>query len=165
LEIGDLVEWESQSAGVSRIKSGHIVEVLEVGRRPTISNKKTFGLSRDHRIGDKVKILKKTYSNTFESFPGVIVGFEAFKQRPCIVVCYLVATYDKCTLHFSYINKDTEDIELVPMLKEEADLDKGEILEMMNVEIQKKQMEVDELVRRRDYVISHFEKYFEGSNG
>ena len=39
------------------------------------------------RIGDRVKVLINGYSGA-EVFPGVVIGFEPFKQLPTIVIAY-----------------------------------------------------------------------------
>ena len=45
------------------------------------------------KVGDKVKVLIKTYNDSFQSHVGTIVGFDAFKERPTIILAYLANDY------------------------------------------------------------------------
>lgn len=114
-----------------------------------------------YRVGDHVKILVKDYAENWESHPGVIVGFDAFEHRPTIVVCYLKSDYSAVGIRFAYIHKDTKDIELTPMLRQELSLNKADILSKLDIELQKKQVEIDELHARRDYFLANFQRHFE----
>lgn len=59
-------------------------------------------------IGDKVKILLKEYGDSFRSYAGAIVGFDAFQQRPTIIVAYLAGGYSAAEIKFAYINADKQ---------------------------------------------------------
>ena len=65
-----------------------------------------------YRVGDKVKVLIKKYSDTSTSHIGVIVGFDNFEQRPTIIVAYIESDYSGTKLNFVHINKDTKDVEI-----------------------------------------------------
>lgn len=111
------------------------------------------------RVGDNVKVLMKRYSDSWESHAGVIAGFDNFKERPTIVVAYL----DHYELKFSYINRDSKDVELCLMSRDEAILQKSDLLEQMDRQIASKESEVADLKARKNYFLDRFGKYFDAS--
>jgi hypothetical protein len=115
-------------------------------------------------VGSKVKVLiKSTYSSP-SVYPGVVVGFEAFKELPTIIVCYLEHSYSEAKLQFAYINASTnEKYDLVLSVDEELPIAKDDVLAQMDKEISKKQEEIDQIMRKRDYFLKHFNKYFEAA--
>lgn len=113
----------------------------------------------EYRVGDRVKVLVKEYSD-YKSYPGMIVGFENFKERPSIVIVYLKMIYGDADLHFVFLNKDTKDIEVCPMTEDYISINKSSILEKMDKEIFKKQEEIKDLQMKREYFLNNFNKYF-----
>ena len=113
-------------------------------------------------IGSKVKVLIKTYSS-YKVFPGVIVGFEPFEQRPTIVICYLEKDYNSARIQFLYYNSSTEDAEIVAAIDDCEDLlvERDFVLESLDGEILKKQEEIETLKQKREYFLKHFNTYFE----
>jgi hypothetical protein len=100
----------------------------------------------DHMVvGTKVKLLAKgnSYSST-EVHSGVVVGFEPFESPPTIIVCYLKVDYSSAELKFAYINKETA-------------------LSKIDRELEKKRAEIEDMERKRDYFLRHFNTYFEAS--
>ena len=134
-------------------------EIVEVNGIKIEVDMDTARRVEHYRIGDKVKLLKKEYQ-AYRSYPGIIVGFDAFKERPTIVVCYLDVSYSETKVAFAYINSETEDIEMAPMLNAEADLDKADAVGKLDSAINTKQAEVDELKRKRAYFLDNFNKHF-----
>ena len=68
------------------------------------------------RVGDKVKLMREEgYGDpkTHKVHPGVIVGFEPFKELPTIIVAYLEISYSEAALKFEYINAETKGADLV----------------------------------------------------
>ena len=57
-----------------------------------------------YKVGDRVKVLVKKYSDTYETHHGVIVAFDNFENLPTITVCYITTGYNG-DLSFSYINE------------------------------------------------------------
>ncbi len=47
-KLEDSVEWTSQSSGITRTKTGVVVEVVPAGRRPTSMGRNLTGLQRKH---------------------------------------------------------------------------------------------------------------------
>jgi hypothetical protein len=108
------------------------------------------------RIGDRVRVLHKNY-NGYSVCPGVVVGFEPFKKLPTIVLAYILGTELKTA---SY-NETSEDIEIVPALDDTLLMEREFVVEMMQREIMRKEVELDESRRKLDYFNRMFGKWFE----
>lgn len=114
-----------------------------------------------YKVGDNVKVLLKEYSDTFKSYPGVIVGFDNFVQRPTIVIAYLNMGYDKAEVKFLYLTVDSKDAEICPMIGDELAVNKISAVQMLDRDIERKEQELQELKRRKDYFLQNFGRYFE----
>lgn len=68
--------------------------------------------------GSRVKLLKKIYGGTFVSCPGIIVGFDDFKNLPTIIIMYLDEYSHE--ISFEYMNNQSKDVELCAMVDDEA---------------------------------------------
>ena len=113
-----------------------------------------------YRVGDNVKVLKKSYDN-YHTYSGVIVDFVNFKELPAIVVAYFVQDYSSTSIEFVTITKDTKDIEIAPCLPHELSINKNRVIDKFNYEIEQQQHKVDELKAKRDYFLENFGKFFE----
>ena len=113
-----------------------------------------------YRVGDNVKILKKSY-DTYKTYSGVIVDFVNFKELPAIVVAYFNQDYSGTSIEFETITKDTKDIEIAPCLPHELSINKNRVIDKFNYEIEQQQHKVDELKAKRDYFLENFGKFFE----
>ena len=114
-----------------------------------------------YRVGDKVKILVKKYGDEYESHPGVIVGFDEFVNLPTILVCYLSVSYLEASIKFLSINSKTEDVEIIPMAGEEdLEVMRSDATRVLDREIIKKEEELADLYRKRDYFLANFYKAF-----
>lgn len=111
------------------------------------------------KVGDKVKLLKKGYSS-YEPYPGLIIGFEPFKETPTIVIAYLEVNYNTADIKFEYFNNKTKDVEVCPMEVFDMPIEKAQVIEKFEKEILCKQDEVEKLKAKKDYFIKMFGKYF-----
>ena len=114
-----------------------------------------------YKIGDNVKVLRKTYNNEHAVYSGVIVDFVAFKELPAIVVAYFEQDYSGVNIKFETITKESQGIEIAPCLPHEMRINKARVIDKFNIAIASKQREVDELVQKRDYFVENFSKFFE----
>lgn len=112
------------------------------------------------RVGEPVKILVKQYGDSFKSFPGVIVGFDEFKNRPTIVVAYIDQGYSTTDLKFAYINKDSADFELAPMQEFEMKVSFNEIQDQFEKKIQAAVANVTKLQQEKQWFTDNYKKYF-----
>tara|TARA_E500000305_G_C4024239_1_gene240793 strand:+ start:208 stop:675 length:468 start_codon:yes stop_codon:yes gene_type:complete len=71
-----------------------------------------------YRVGDAVRVLIKDYSG-FNTYPGCIVGFDDFKNRPTIRVAY-IEPHSESPLKFESIQEGKGENEIAPMY--ESDL-------------------------------------------
>lgn len=111
-------------------------------------------------VGDTVKLLLKDYS-TYKSYPGVIVGFDEFNNRPTIVVAYLIESYSECGIKFAYINKDTTDTEICPAQDFEFQVSKNVALDWFDKGIEKKRRELQEIEAQKEWFEKNYQRYFE----
>ena len=112
-------------------------------------------------VGDNIKVLKKTY-DTYESFVGVIVGFDFFKERPAVNLAYLERSYNNVGIKFLTYTKDSEDVEIAPLTNpKELEFDKVEVISRFDKEIQKKKDELKDIENKKSYFIDSFSKSFE----
>lgn len=111
------------------------------------------------KVGSRVKCLIKRY-NDFITYPGVIVGFEPFTALPSIVVAYIEGDYSS-ELKFKTFNSETKDFEIIADLDNNSlEVNKISILERMDRELAKKEIEVQELKERRQFFLAKFNCYF-----
>lgn len=106
----------------------------------------------EFRIGDNVKVLKKRYSDTFESHYGVVIGFDAFKMLPTVIVAYL---------DIGYQDANSKDVEIAPCVNDDHFLKKEEVLTKFDIEEQKKLAELEDIRSKRNYFLRRFNTYFE----
>jgi len=109
-----------------------------------------------YKVGDNVKILLKKYSD-YKVYPGVITGFVEFNELPTIEILYV----DHDQVNFCAINEKTEGIEVAPYSSEELMFGKELVIEKLDDEINRKEIEVKQLKQRRAAFLKYFQKYFE----
>jgi hypothetical protein len=116
----------------------------------------------NYRVGDRVKVLKKKYSDDddYVVHPGVIIGFENFEKLPTIVVAYLVKEYSSLGVEFGYINEKTEKIEICPAVEETLEIDKAWAIQQLDEEIRKKRNELQSLEERKKLFVDQFGAFF-----
>ncbi len=116
------------------------------------------------KVGDDVKLLKKgdptsSYSDKEDKiYPGMIVDFANFQDLPTMVVAYFEegGWGSLPTIQFLYYNEHTTGWDLVYCDKNELKVSEQSILQKFDREIEKKQRELDELVGKKEYFITHF---------
>lgn len=109
------------------------------------------------KVGDNVKVLdKRNGKNDMRS--GVITDFANFKELPTMIVAVFKNGdyWSAPTIEFIPYNSETEDVEIVGVSCEELMVSRESILEKFNVEILRKQNELDDLIIKRDT----FKKFF-----
>jgi hypothetical protein len=112
-----------------------------------------------YKIGQCVKVLKKSYGDTYDSYPGVIIGFENFKNLPSINIAYACASYD-ADIKFVLLNAQTKDIEICPMINDELPFTRAHALASFERKIRTMKAELIELEDKRDYFLERFGEFF-----
>ena len=115
-----------------------------------------------YKVGDPVKVLIKSYGDSYTVYNGVIVGFADFAELPCIEVMYASgASYDSDTLKFVTLNAKSADVQIAPLSEAEMVLDKENIMEKFDRAIREAHNKVDDLERKRAYFDKKFAPAFE----
>lgn len=115
----------------------------------------------DHyKVGDKIKILKKKWNDSWESYVGVIIGFDGFERKPTIIIAYIE---DKKVV-YAYFNSESKDVEIVRANENDLPFSKATVVESLEKEIQKKTLELEEANFMKNNFIKFFGKYFEETN-
>lgn len=113
------------------------------------------------RVGTKVKILAKTTYGDPAVYPGVVVGFEPFKDLPTIIVAFVKSTYNSTELGFAYVNaKSADKWDLVPAIDDELPIDRAEVISNFERAILHKRNEITEIEGKRDFFLRHFNEFF-----
>jgi hypothetical protein len=113
------------------------------------------------RVGSKVKVLVKGTYDGPKVWPGVIVGFDAFKEFPTIQVAYISNSYASAELCFAAVNaKSAEKFEIVPAQDDDLPIERGFIMEAFDRDIVKKRREIEDVEAKRDYFSRMFGVYF-----
>lgn len=112
-----------------------------------------------YRVGDKVKVLTKTYSG-YATAPGVIVGIEAFKNLPTIVIAYVPdpLSYggDAGKVSFAHLNAQTKDVEICPMCEDDVVPTRQTMVSYFDRAIQVAHAELQDIVTRKEFFLRQF---------
>ena len=111
-----------------------------------------------YKVGDKIKLMKKEYDK-FKVFPGVIVDVTPF-DLPTLTIAYIDADSYNIPIKFLYYNDNSEDIQIHPATEHDLLLNPGFVLEAINQEIRKREVEIAELERKRNFIANNLEKFF-----
>ena len=122
------------------------------------------------RVGDAVKILDTGDSyNPNKIYPGVIVGFCEFERSPTIEIMIIKEEYSGVDFSFLTItgkeigNGETRNsrYEMIPYTSQESLFTQSNIVTKFDRQIEKKELELLELKRKKKYFIDDFQKAFE----
>lgn len=113
------------------------------------------------QVGSRVKVLVKEYQE-HQVYPGVVVGFEPFAERPAIVVCYLKTDYNSSAIKFVSIHKESKDVEVIAALdNDHLEVNRAEVLRKFDREIDQKQKEIDEIQAKKKFFVENFASFFQ----
>jgi hypothetical protein len=115
------------------------------------------------RVGDRVKVLTKTYSD-HAIHAGVVLGFLPFKELPSIEIAYIEKSYSGADLKFLTFNNETKDTEVLRISDEEEDLlllDRDLVHKHFTRERHKHELAISELHDKEEYFRKHFAVYWE----
>ncbi len=114
------------------------------------------------KVGDRLKVLKKKYSDEWHVYHGVVIGFEPFEQRPTIVVAYIEDDMSDPEIKMLYFNSSTKDVEIVAALDDDRmAISKQHVLSSFDKKIRVKQREIEEIEDYKQYFLNKFGCYFE----
>lgn len=134
-----------------------IIEIKGVKLEVDLSNATKI---ENYKIGDNVKVLRKSYGDSYTVYNGVIVDFINFETLPTIQIAVFKQDYSTSTIEFIDFNAKSEGMEISLCSPHELRLEKNTVVAKLNNEIEKKQDEAADLIRRRDWFLEYFAKYF-----
>lgn len=112
------------------------------------------------KVGTPVNCLVKRYSD-YAVYPGVVIGFNAFEKLPTIVIAYIEVNYGSADLKFYAYNSQSTEFEVVADVDfTRLEISKDRIIELMDKDITKKQLELDEIRQRKEFFLKNFGSYF-----
>ena len=113
------------------------------------------------RVGDRVKVLVKKYSD-YGVHAGVVIGFEPFDKLPTIIICYVETSYSEAELKFLYFNAETKETEVIKAIDDDQlDLEKAKVVEKIEKKMLEHEGEIEKLRNQRDYFLRQFRAYWE----
>lgn len=114
------------------------------------------------KIGDPVKILVQEY-NSSTSYPGVLVGVDAFETLPTLIVAYMDTRYavNADSLKFAYVNSRTADkYEIIATNPYDLAVSRDYIVQQIEAAILKKEQEIQDLRHKMEFFMANFGMYF-----
>ncbi len=139
-----------------------IIEINGVKLEVDLRNAKRVD---NFRVGDAVKVLRKRYSDSYEVSPGVIIGFDNFQELPTMLIAIMENAYNSsASLTVIPLNKASKDIEIVLANEHDLSFDKEQVLERFDKEMLRKEEEISDIKKKKEYFLHHFKKYFINKN-
>lgn len=109
------------------------------------------------KIGDKLRILKKSTYSEPKVYDGVVVGFEPFKELPSIVIAYFESdTYSAPDLKFLVWNEKTKDSEITQAIADPLKNNARQFDLAMQAKAAKLRLEAQEIDHKLAYFRLHF---------
>lgn len=130
-----------------------IIEVGGVKMEIDLRHAKTVDT---YRVGDRVKVLIKEYTDSYKSYAGVIVGFDAFESLPTIVIAYLKVDYNSAEVKLVYINSETKDTEITCLSEGDIPFSKEQVDQTLDKLVEDKRKEFEDALYKRD----NFHRWF-----
>lgn len=113
------------------------------------------------RIGSPVKLLDKgAYANQ-KVMPGVVIGFEPFKDLPTILVAYLADEWNNANIKVVSINAKQENYDMIAAVDPDFAVDRASIVQKFNRMIEGKQREIDVIEEQKRYFETNFAAFWE----
>lgn len=134
-------------------------KIIEINGVKMEVDMRTVRIIDNFRVGDNVKLLLKNYES-YESHPGVIIGFDQFEKLPTIIIAYIDTRYSATRIKFSYFNEQSKDVEICKTNPLDLDIDKVSIINNFDNEILVKKEELRDLEMKRKYFLDNFKKHF-----
>lgn len=114
------------------------------------------------RVGDRVKLLSTSDYGGNKVFPGIVVGFEPFKEMPTIVVAYIETDWSSASMKFAYINSKSKNFDLVVAADDDWSVDRDTILKQFERQIAVKRREIEAIEEQQRYFETNFRAFWKG---
>lgn len=111
------------------------------------------------KVGSPVKLLSKGYSGQ-TVYPGVVIGFEPFKDLPTIIVAYVESNWATATIKIASINSKQENFDMIAAVDKDFSVDKTSILSQFNRQIDAKKKEIEAIEEQKRYFETNFAAFW-----
>lgn len=130
--------------------------IIEIGGVKVEVDLRTAKKVDEFKVGDKIKLLRKSYSG-YESHYAVLIGFDEFKNLPTMIVAYLTCS----DIRFEYINSESKETEICHLNDDDfLNINATDIIRKMERDIEKKQQECAEIQSKISYLKDNMGKIF-----
>lgn len=126
-----------------------IIEVEE-----TVTKKEVF------HVGDPVKVFEKSYSDKYNVYPGIIVGFVESDELAAIEVLYVIEEYGSAKIKHGIIYANNKDLSLAHTDISEFGRQVVSVLESLDNAIVKARFELQAAIAYRAAFERNFGKAF-----
>lgn len=133
--------------------------VIEINGVKMEVDLRTARTVESYKIGDNVKVLKKNYGDSYSSYPGVIVGFDDFKQLPTIVICYITPGHN-AGVEFVFYNAASRDVEICHMAEHDKLVSESDAVAWLDRDIAAKEAALLDVRQKREYFLRHYRQCF-----
>lgn len=113
----------------------------------------------EYKIGTRVKVLIKQYTDTYKSHFGMIVGFDDFKKKPTIIVAYIDQSTWSEPLKMAYIY-DGAEVDIAPQDNGDIGVVQSDVIEQFDRQIVKLGQEINEVKNKKEYFLRMFGHHF-----
>lgn len=144
------------------MENKRIIEVAGVKLEVDLTNAKVID---NYKVGDCVKILVKSYGDTYNIYPGIIAGFDNFTTQPSITVAYIDSSYSGDVIKFKHITTTSKDVEMCPLQGYEFPHERTSMIDKFDRAITTKEEELRDLKSKRAFFLANFGKYFSDVEG
>lgn len=136
------------------------IRIVEVGGVKVEVDLRTAKVVNSYKVGDKVKVLVKSYSG-YQSYPGFIVGFDAFQNLPTIVIGYVDNIFGTSgEVKFAYLNAQQKEVEICPMSEDDVVPNLETIRTYFDRSLAVKTKELEEMRARKEYFLRQYGAVF-----
>lgn len=115
----------------------------------------------NYKVGDHIKVLIKSYSDSYESHIGTIIGFDNFEKLPTVVIAYLKSSYSVATIEYLYFNDATKDAEITHLNDWDIPVTKDQVIKKFDYEAEESEQKIRDIKNRKELFEKLFGKYFE----
>jgi hypothetical protein len=112
------------------------------------------------RIGSPVKVLVKSQYSDHSVLPGIVIGFEPFKELPTILVAYVENTYSNAGIKVISINSAQKNYDIVAAVDPDFAVDKDAVIKQFDRQIASKQREIDAIEDQKRYFETNFKAFW-----
>jgi len=126
--------------------------VIEIDE--TVTKKEVF------HIGDPVKVFEKSYSDKYNVYPGIIVGFAKTDDMAAIEVLYVVDEYSSCKIKRGLVHEGNKELTIAHTEVSEFGKTITNVLESLDNAIVKARFELQAAITLRSAFERNFGKAF-----